>query len=169
MSSLRPMGVALGSNQGDRLDHLKMGWQWLKSRSRGPVRASRIYETHPVGCEPGTESFLNAVGEIHSDEEPLVLLRLMREFERERGRPESYPRNAPRTLDMDMLYAGDVISDTPELVLPHPRLLMRRFVLQPLCDIRPELILPGQAQSVGEIFCSMTDVDDLRVFKDQMD
>ncbi len=168
MRVVRPVGVALGSNQGDRLEHLRAGLNWLRLKSRTPVRSSRVYETDPVGCAAGTPAFLNAVCEILSDEDPLVLLRGMRALERAQGRPEVYERNAPRTLDMDVLYAGTEVIATEELTLPHPRLIQRRFVLQPLADVRPELILPGQTQSVHEILCALTVVEEPRVFRDKI-
>lgn len=148
------MGVALGSNQGDRMAHLRAALVWLKEFSLGPVLYSQAYETVPIGCEPGTPSFLNAVCEIVTCEKPLEFLRKMRAFERKRGRPEVYEKNAPRPLDMDLLYAGDMEITTSELTLPHPRWNEREFVLRPLADIRPHLKLPGEVRTVIEILAS---------------
>ncbi|MBI4025509.1 MAG: 2-amino-4-hydroxy-6-hydroxymethyldihydropteridine diphosphokinase [Verrucomicrobia bacterium] len=157
MTSALRVGIGLGSNQGDRLDHLRSALLWIEKQSDGPVKCSGVYETDPVGCAPDTPAFLNAVCEIVSDRDPVDLLRRMREFERQRGRPATYARNAPRPLDLDLLYAGDLILQTPELILPHPRMLERRFVLQPLCDIRPDLTLPGQTRTVAQWLVSLKD------------
>ena len=71
------------------------------------------------------------------------------------GRPEQRERNSPRTLDLDLLYADDVVSDDPELILPHSRMHLRRFVLEPLADIRPELVIPGQKVTVAELLAGL--------------
>lgn len=161
MNSIPRLGVALGSNLGARLEHLRAAWLWLKTVSVGAVLHSRVYETAPVDCSTDAPAFLNAVCEIGWDQEPLALLRRMRELEREHGRAESYPQNAPRPLDLDLLYAGEVVIRTPELTLPHPRLAERRFVLQPLCDIRPDLRLPGQSASIRQLLAGLRDLHDV--------
>ena len=163
------VGVALGSNQGDRLKHLRAALSYLETISKDPVRYSCVYETEPMGCPKDSPSFLNAVCEItyQKDKSALLeLLRQMREFERRLGRPETYPKNAPRFLDMDLLYAGDFVLQTEELVLPHPRILERRFVLQPLCEIRPDLILPGSNQTVKALLALLDETRDVRLYND---
>jgi 2-amino-4-hydroxy-6-hydroxymethyldihydropteridine diphosphokinase len=107
-----------------------------------------------VDCPPGSPLFLNAVVEIELDSEltpPRELLRRLQAFERGRGRPEERARNAPRPLDLDILYYGDLVVREPDLVIPPPRLTERRFVLEPLSHLRPELVLSGQTESVGEL------------------
>ena len=73
------------------------------------------------------------------------------------GRPERRERNSPRTLDLDLLYADEVISNDPSLILPHPRLHLRRFVLQPLADIRPNLVLPGHSTCIADLLSRLKD------------
>lgn len=163
-SQNRIIGIGLGSNEGDRLEHLRAALRWLEKVSIATVKWSCIYETAPFECEEETPFFLNAVCEIVSSENPIPLLRQMRVFERDRGRPESYPKNAPRTLDLDLLYAGDMKMDTEELKLPHPRILERRFVLQPLCDIRPNLILPGTTQPINAFLASLPNKGDVKLY-----
>ena len=150
-------GIALGSNVGDRLAHLRAGQAALVQLHTGPAAPlfSAIYETEPVDCAPGTKPYLNAVMEIEYDGEPLALFHALQQIERVQGRPAEHGHNAPRTLDLDLLYAGDCTLDTPELILPHPRLSVRRFVLQPLADIRPELVLPGIQKSVAELLACL--------------
>ncbi len=150
-------GIALGSNLGDRLAHLHSGQADLARLHTGPdvPLLSPIYETEPVGCAPGTEPYLNAVMEIEYYGEPLALFHALQQIERAQGRPAEHGHNAPRTLDLDLLYAGDCTLQSVELTLPHPRLTARRFVLQPLADIRPELILPGAQQTVAELLACL--------------
>ncbi len=157
MTAALRAGIALGSNMGDRMAHLEAAVAWLKEVSETPVRCSRVYETSAVECPEGASAFLNAVCEIATRLAPLDLLRKMRHFERVEGREASYFRNAPRPLDMDLLYCGDLRMQTDELTLPHPRMLQRRFVLQPLCDIRPDLALPGCAGTVKVTLDSLED------------
>jgi len=150
-------GIALGSNLGDRLEHLNAGRsavEKLHSPNHPPL-LSPIYETEPVDCEPGTAPYLNAVMEIEFSGEPLALFHALQQIERALGRPAEHARNAPRTLDLDLLYAGDCIPQSAELTLPHPRLTQRRFVLQPLADIRPKLILPGTDKTVAELLAGL--------------
>ena len=163
MKSILRVGVALGSNLGDRMEHLRGAFARLKTMSAGPVLHSQVYETAPVDCAGETPSFLNAVCEIGWDQEALVLLRRLRELEREHGRAVAYPQNAPRPLDLDLLYAGKQVIQSDELTLPHPRMTRRRFVLQPLCDIRPDLALPGQTASVSRMLAGLKDDQDVRV------
>jgi len=143
-------GVALGSNLGERRALIAAGRDFvigLHEDSPSPL-CSGLYETEPVGCAPGTAAFLNAVVEIETSLEPLELLQRLRAYERTLGRAEDRAKNSPRELDLDLLYMGNVRLDSPALVLPHPRMTSRRFVLQPLADIRADLILPGQTTSV---------------------
>lgn len=149
--------IALGSNVGDRFSHLQEGKERLAMLHSGPGTplVSPVYETEPVDCAPGTEPYLNAVIEIETGLEPLALLRELQAIERSEGRPALHGYNAPRTLDLDLLYAGDVVMGTDALVLPHPRMASRRFVLQPLADIRPEMVLPGFCQTIAELLSGL--------------
>lgn len=150
-------GIALGSNLGDRLAHLRAGQADLAKLHTGADAPlfSPIYETEPVDCAPGTAPYLNAVMEIESSREPIVLLLALQHIERVMGRPAEHGHNAPRTLDLDLLYAGNRTLQSDELTLPHPRLTTRRFVLQPLADIRPELVLPGMQKTVAELLAGL--------------
>jgi 2-amino-4-hydroxy-6-hydroxymethyldihydropteridine diphosphokinase len=151
--------VALGSNLGDRLGNLRAARKAIVDLSgvTPPVLATAIYETDPVGCEPGAAKFLNAVLEFDYEGDPLELLTSLRKIEETLGRPADHPRNVSRKIDIDFLYFGDIMMDKGELQLPHPRMHLRKFVLQPLADIRPELILPGQSKTVRELLAQLNE------------
>jgi 2-amino-4-hydroxy-6-hydroxymethyldihydropteridine diphosphokinase len=146
-------GVALGSNLGDRLANLRAARSAIAAldRVRPPLLASAVYETEPVDCAAGAAKFLNAAIEIEYAGEARDLLGELVEIETRLGRPAFHARNASRTLDLDLLYFGATKIEAPELQLPHPRIAEREFVLRPLADIRPELILPNQNQSTRDL------------------
>lgn len=158
-STIHRCGLSLGSNLGDRLHHLRIAAQavGLLADFSQPVLKSPVYETEPVGCAPGTGPFLNAVMEIGFFGEPDSLLERLRAIESALGRPVDREKNAPRTLDLDLLYADGLVIHTESLELPHPRLGQRRFVLQPLADIRPGLVLPGDPRAVRDRLASLPD------------
>lgn len=152
-------GIALGSNLGDRLAHLRRGVTELLARLEGTqlLASGQVYETEPVGCPPGSQSFYNSVIEIQCPMAPHAVQRVLQSIERLLGRPDERERNAPRPLDLDILYADDLMIDDDVLTLPHPRLHRRRFVLQPLADIRPDLVLPHQPRTVAQLLAALTD------------
>ena len=149
-------GVALGSNLGDSLANLRAARAAIGGIAGvvPPLASSAIYQTEPVGCEPGAPPFLNAVVEFGYDGDPLQLFKALREIEVALGRPAEHQRNVSRPIDIDLLYCGDVVMNTEQLTLPHPRIAGRRFVLQPLADVAPDLVLPGQNKSVRELLAS---------------
>ena len=131
----RPAFVALGSNLGDRWAHLRAAVAGLP----GVVAVSDVYETEPVGGPAGQDLYLNAVVELETDLSPRALLDLARGLEAAAGRVRA-ARWGPRTLDVDILLVGDLEVDDPDLVVPHPRLWERSFVLIPLHDLAPEVV-----------------------------
>lgn len=156
------VGLGLGSNQGDRLDHLRQARTRvfaLPGVHDTGFLCAPIYETDPVDCPPGSGSFLNTVMEIDVADAlvPEEFLGGLRAIETALGRPARYPRNTPRPVDLDILYAGALTLDTPALTLPHPRLARRRFVLAPLAAIRPGLILPGFHKTVVQLLRELDD------------
>lgn len=142
--------VALGSNSGDRRAHLEAAVEALRALDSA-LELSPVYETAPVDCPTGSGSFLNAVAIIQWLGTPEELLTALRRIESALGRPLERERNAPRTIDLDVLFAGETVSHDAALTLPHPRLHQRRFVLQPLADLRPDLLLPGFSQTVAAL------------------
>ena len=118
------VAVALGSNLGDRLAHLRAARREVGALENvgGPVIASRVYETEPVGTEEDAGAFLNAVIEIEFDGTPEALLSNLQKIEVKLGRPTRHPRNASRTIDLDILYIGDRVLHRDAIAIPHPRL-----------------------------------------------
>ncbi|MEM0896109.1 MAG: 2-amino-4-hydroxy-6-hydroxymethyldihydropteridine diphosphokinase [Verrucomicrobiota bacterium] len=139
--------LALGSNLGDRLENLQRAVALLELES---VEKAPVFETTPVGCAPGMQPFLNSVIVASTDQSPEELLASAQSIERELGRPSIHGTNEPRTIDIDILYYGSLIYLAPELTLPHPRLFQRRFVLEPLSLLRPDLHLPGRSRTIRE-------------------
>src|SRR3954453_10044325 len=150
-------GVALGSNLGDRLANLTAARCALFGLPgvSPPLRASSVFETEPIGCEPGAPSFLNAAVEFSYDGRAEELWKDLKNIEVGLGRPSGHERNVSRPIDLDLLYFGDTIVNTVPLTLPHPRMFERAFVLQPLADIAPERVLPGQTKTIRELLASL--------------
>jgi 2-amino-4-hydroxy-6-hydroxymethyldihydropteridine diphosphokinase len=146
-------GVALGSNLGERLANLRNARKEISAMNGAlpPLRCSAIYETEPIDCEKGAAKFLNAVVEFGYAGPPEELRRDLAGIERVLGRPATHERNVSRPIDLDLLYLGELIVETAELHLPHPRIVDREFVLRPLAEIRPDLVLPKQTESVSTL------------------
>ena len=146
-------GVALGSNVGERLANLRNARREIISMKGAlpPLRCSAIYETEPVDCEKGAAKFFNAVIELGYAGHAIELRRELAAIERVLGRPAGHERNVSRPIDLDLLYFGEMMIESAELQLPHPRIVEREFVLRPLADIRPDLILPGQTEAVDAL------------------
>jgi 2-amino-4-hydroxy-6-hydroxymethyldihydropteridine diphosphokinase len=168
--------IALGSNLGDRLANLQSARDRIRALegAREPIVQSAVYETSPVNCEPGAQNFYNAVIEIGFEKSADALFAALQQIERALGReritpsPQSSPpgkggreaigkRNVSRTIDLDLLYFGSEQRAEAALQLPHPQMTQRKFVLQPLCDIAPDLRLPGQTKNVGELLAQLQD------------
>lgn len=138
--------LGLGSNLGEREDRLRSAVSGLPE----VVAVSPIYETDPVGG-PAQGPYLNAVVELDTARTPRQLLGLAQALEDRAGRVRT-ERFGPRTLDVDVLLVGDLQVDEPDLVVPHPRMWQRRFVVAPLADLAPELVAPGVlAASEGSV------------------
>jgi 2-amino-4-hydroxy-6-hydroxymethyldihydropteridine diphosphokinase len=133
--------LALGSNLGDRLANLRRAADLLGEREVRVVRSSRVYETEPVGGPPQPE-YLNAVIEVETELEPGDLLRTCLDVEADVGRVRA-ERWGPRALDVDVLTYGRDVIDRPDLVVPHPRMHERAFVLVPLLELDADPPLPG--------------------------
>ncbi|GBD11669.1 Bifunctional folate synthesis protein [bacterium HR23] len=132
--------LGLGSNLGDREAHLRRGVLHLERRAVRMVALSAVYETTPWGYS-AQPPFLNMVACVQTSLDPFGLLDTCLAIEEEEGRTRPFP-NAPRTLDIDILLYGERIIASPRLVVPHPRLADRAFVLVPLCDLAPDLVHP---------------------------
>lgn len=137
----RPAWLGLGSNLGDREGNLRRALELLPAAGEVEIiRASSVYETAPVGMT-GQPEFLNLVAEARTVLDPRALLRRCLEVEDALGRVRG-ERWGPRLIDVDLLLYGDEVVDTGELVLPHPEMLRRAFVLVPLLELDPQLRMP---------------------------
>jgi 2-amino-4-hydroxy-6-hydroxymethyldihydropteridine diphosphokinase len=159
-------GIALGSNIEPRLAFLQAARRQIDLLHAGsqPVLCSKVYETSPVHCPPGSPLFLNAVLELFMQDEPQEFLEKLQSIEQTLGRRPSATRNSPRVIDLDLLYCGNIVISTTRLTLPHPRIAERLFVLRPLADIRPELILPTFSQNVEELLREVITAEHLTVY-----
>ena len=145
-------GLALGSNLGDRLANICKARDLLRALSPADVRFDQapLYQSSPVACQPDAPDFYNTVVEIDFIGTPHDLLQATQGIEFLLGRKSVAERNAPRVIDIDILYFGDTVVRGDILTIPHPGLTHRRFVLQPLADIRPDLILPRDTATIAE-------------------
>jgi 2-amino-4-hydroxy-6-hydroxymethyldihydropteridine diphosphokinase len=157
MATTMRTAIALGSNLGDRLANLRSARKAIVNLAgvTAPILTSPIYETEPVGCEPGADKFLNAVIEFDYKGDPVKLLEHLVRIEELLGRERDHARNISRQIDIDLLYLGEMKIDNDRLQLPHPRLHLRKFVLQPLADIRPDLVLPSQTKTVRDLLAQL--------------
>ncbi len=144
--------IALGSNLGRRLAHLQEARDMLKyiASPAEPFLQAPVYQTSPVGCPANSPDFFNTVIEFSFSGSAFDLLGYAQAIEFKLGRAVVPERNAPRIIDVDILYFGEERIDLGLLELPHPRMAGRRFVLQPLSDIRPDFILPGSKETILE-------------------
>ena len=143
--------ICVGSNLGNRLDNCRNGIAALTvSGTIRLVDQSCIYETEPVDYKD-QDWFMNYVVEIETTLNPLPLLELLKSIEGEAGRSNNKIRYGPRILDLDIIFFDDIVMNTPQLVIPHPRMHKRRFVLRPICDIDPGIIHPVLLKSVQSL------------------
>jgi 2-amino-4-hydroxy-6-hydroxymethyldihydropteridine diphosphokinase len=152
------IGFSLGSNLGDRAGYLSSAKNGILDDPSARFTAqSSLYETEPVGVKSKFKDlmYLNSVLVIESDLPAESWLEILRIIETNLGRERSEDRFAPRTIDVDILYAGDSTLEGAGLVVPHPRWIKRRFVVEPLAEVRPELVLPGTSKTVGEVLAGL--------------
>jgi 2-amino-4-hydroxy-6-hydroxymethyldihydropteridine diphosphokinase len=151
--------ISLGSNLGDSRRIILDVMVRLQKFSNRPLLKSSLWQTSPVNCPPGSLMFVNAVIRLapRVGETPESLLQKLRSLEKEFGRPPKKVLNEPRSLDLDLIAFGTETRNSPELILPHPRAHLRRFVLQPLSEIAPDFILPGQSKTISQLLAELPD------------
>lgn len=149
--------VSLGSNLGDSRLTIRSAMDRLQEYSVEPILKSSLWQTAPVDCPPGSPPFINAAVGLapRPDEVPESLLAILQSLERQFGRTPKTVLNEPRRLDLDLIAFGSSMRHIPQLKLPHPRAHLRRFVLQPLSEIAPDLILPGQLKTVAQLLANL--------------
>ena len=163
-------GFCLGSNVGGRLRLLSQAKTLILLEPDVKfVDQSPVYETEPVGVKPEhkTMKFLNAVLIVESPYTAEEWLPKIKKIEERLLRVRTEDRNAPRTIDIDILFCGDQVVDSDLLQVPHSRWAERRFVVQPLAEVRPELVLPGAKTPVRKILAQMPDKNDVRLFSEK--
>jgi len=155
--------LGLGSNMGNRQGNLDEALDLLSQRLRvGQV--SSICDTEPVG-NVNQPHFLNLVCQVYTTLAPMGLLTLAKGFELKLGRVPS-KSNTPRPIDIDILFYGDQVMETPELVIPHPRLAERAFVLTPLAEIAPDLVHPVSGKTIRELLLGITETQGVLRWED---
>ena len=163
-------GFCLGSNMGGRLRLLSQAKTLILLEPQVKfVDQSPVYETEPVGVKPEYKAmkFLNAALIVQSPYTAEEWLEKIKRIENILRRVRTEDRNAPRPIDIDIVFCGDETVDSDLLKVPHARWAERRFVVQPLADIRPELVLPGTTEPVRKVLAEMTGNDDVRLFSER--
>ena len=155
--------LGLGSNVGDRLGNVASAVERLEQKMRVQLISS-IYETDPVGYDYQPQ-FFNAVVGIETGLTPVQLFNVTKKIEADLGRTPSF-RNAPRIIDIDILLYDELIMTTKNLVIPHPRMAERAFVLVPLLEIAPDVLDPRNGQSFKDYLSSIGGLDGVRLIKE---
>ena len=153
-SELQKMAfIALGSNLGDPKQNVLRAMDRLQQITDFPLLRSSFWQSTPVECPPGSPLFVNAAAGLmpRTDETPESLLKKLQALELEFGRQPRNMLNEPRPLDLDLIALRQETRHSELLTLPHPRAHLRRFVLQPLTEIAPDLVLPGQILSIRQL------------------
>ena len=159
--------IALGSNLGQPAESLRDAMARLQTLSDQPILKSSLWDTTPVDCPPGSPEFVNAAAAIapRAGETPESFLAKLQALEKEFGRRQKKVLNEPRLLDLDLIAFGPETRSSADFVLPHPRAHQRKFVLQPLSEIAPDLVLPGQSKPVEKLLSGLSTNEQLTPLK----
>ena len=148
------IAFAFGSNLGERELYIQQAMQRLAEEGLGEIQISSLWRSEPVDCPEGSEEFINGAGVGQWSGSATELLDLFQKLELEIGRAPKTQRevNAPRVIDLDVLMFGEELINTARLIVPHPRMIEREFVLGPLAEIVPDIFIPGLMSTVAEVF-----------------
>jgi 2-amino-4-hydroxy-6-hydroxymethyldihydropteridine diphosphokinase len=155
--------ISIGSNLGDRAENLNRAVAHLDGSDLTVTEVSPFYSTEPVGFQD-QPWFLNAAVSLETDLSPMELLKRCRQIEDTMGRVRTF-RDAPRTVDLDILLFGNRIIDRPDLQIPHPRMAERRFVLKPLSRIAPEAIHPVLGKDIRSLLAACPDTSAVLLYR----
>jgi 2-amino-4-hydroxy-6-hydroxymethyldihydropteridine diphosphokinase len=148
--------ISIGSNIGKPEENCRKGISALRKTNGIQLKKmSKFYETEPVDYKDQAW-FINAVVEIKTILDPIKLFNYLKLIEKKIGRSENSIRFGPRILDLDIIFFDDVVMETPDLVIPHPRMDERHFVLKPLCDINPNLVHPVLQKTIKDLLGNIT-------------
>ena len=146
--------LMLGGNLGNSAEIFQEACNKLSANGLNDLRMSDIFHSAAEDCVPGTPDFCDAALSGDWGGTPAELLRLTQRLEREAGRPANHSSRESRTLDIDIILFGGEVIDTPELTIPHPRAAMRRFVMEPLCQLAPNAVFPD-GRTAAELLDSL--------------
>ena len=151
--------ISVGSNLGSKLENCQKGVEALiRSGSTSLIKQSGIYKTDPVGYKD-QDWFVNYVIKIETNLDPFQLWRELEDIQRKTGRVHNPIRYGPRMLDLDIILYDDMVINSPELIIPHPRMHKRRFVLKPICDIDPQIVHPVIEKDMQYLLDTLNDVE----------
>ena len=155
-SSPHRIALGLGGNLGDPAAYFERAVALLAVGGLRDIRQAPLFITAPVDCEPGTPDFVNSALTASWGGSPEELLRLCQDIERRLGRPAEHSRRESRVIDLDLLLFDTLCLASPDLIIPHPRLRLRRFVLEPLARIAPDWPVPPGDQTVRQLLLQLT-------------
>jgi len=157
---------SIGSNLGDRERNLRKAIELLAEQVGELMDQSSYYETEPWGVTLPQEAYLNAVVICRTEKMPEEIKQDISSIEQKMGRPPDHKKNAPRIIDIDLLFLGQLIYNTEQFQIPHKRLHLRKFVLLPLNEIRPEYIHPVFRKSARELLRDCPDTTSVEKYQE---
>ncbi len=156
--------LGIGTNNGDRAKNLAKALVLIEGKAGRILKSSSVYETEPWGFE-SPHFFLNMVLKVETTLSPVKLLEIVHIIEAELGRKRSRTRYVSRVMDIDILFYGDEVISTKELVIPHPLISERKFVLVPLVEIEPDLVHPVFRKTISDLLIRCSDKNDVSMVK----
>ena len=156
--------LSLGSNLGNRGKFVENAIEFL-SRTGNLTARSSLYETSPVGMKADTQSFYNCIVILESDIKPEEMLKKIKQFEKSVGRGPANSHMKPRQIDIDILFVDELITNSSSLTIPHPEIENRKFILEPLHEILPDIIHPVSGKTTKELLEELNSNENIRLIK----